>query len=111
MLMAYSTDTRRMVLDYLKKGHSYEEARAELGVGITTMQRWKKLLEETGSLDKRPLERSARKFHSDKLRAYIAEHPGAILEEIADYFGGSTSGAFDALKREKITFKKKLLVT
>jgi len=105
--MAYSTDTREMVLAYLDKGHTYEEARRELGVGITTIKAWKKLLNETGSLKKRPLERTARKFPSKELRVYVSEHPDATLEEIAEYFGGSTSGAFDALARENITFKKK----
>jgi transposase len=105
--MAYSTDTRKMVLSYLDKGHTYEEARRELGVGISTIKEWKKLLNETGSLEKRPLERSARKFPSGELKAYVSEHPDATLGEIAEYFGGSTSGAFDALAREGITFKKK----
>ena len=108
--MAYSTDTREMVLNYLKQGHTYEQARRELGVGISTIKEWKKLLNETGSLEKRPLERSARKFPSVELRAYVSEHPDATLEEIAEYFGGSTSGAFDALARERITFKKRDLL-
>lgn len=105
--MAYSMDTREMVLSFLSKGHTYEEAQKELGVGITTIKEWKKPLNETGSLAKRPLERSARKLHSDELNAYVAENPDATLEKIADHFGGSTSGAFDALEREKITLKKR----
>ena len=108
--MAYSTDTREMVLSYLDKGHTYEEARRELGVGISTIKEWKKLLNETGSLEKRPLERSARKFPSEELKAYVSEHPDATLEAIAEHFGGSTSGAFDALARERITFKKRILL-
>lgn len=108
--MAYSVDTRQMVLSYLSKGHTYEEAHAELGVGISTMKEWKKLLNETGSLEKRPLERPTRIFHTDELRAYSSEHPDATLEEIAEHFGGSKSGAFDALARLKITFKKRALL-
>lgn len=100
-----------MVMLYLSKGHTYEEAHAELGVGITTIKLWKRLLNETGSLAKRPLERSAKIFHSEALQTYVSEHPDATLSEIADYFGGSTSGAFDALSREGITFKKKNLST
>ena len=75
-------------------------------IGISTMKEWKKLLNETGSLNKRPKERSATRFPSKELKAYVSEHPDATLEEIAEYFGGSRSGAFDALVREKITFKK-----
>jgi transposase len=107
--MSYSTDTRKMVFEYLAKGHTYEQAREELGVGITTIKEWKKLLNETGGLEKRPLERSASKFPSDPLKTYVKEHPDATLQEIADNFGGSISGAFNALAREKITYKKRAL--
>lgn len=96
-----------MVLDYLSKGHTYEEARSELGVGISTMKQWKKLLSETGSLQKKPLERAARKFHSEELIAYITVHPAAVLKDVAEQFNGSVSGACDALKRVRITFKKR----
>ena len=109
--MAYSKDTREMVLNYLAKGHTYEEARAELGVGVSTMKDWKRLLNETGSLEKRSKRRSASKFHSEELKSYVKEHPEATLEEIADHFGGSISGAHDALARIRITFKKKSLFT
>jgi len=98
-----------MVFEYLAKGHTYEQARDELGVGITTIKEWKKLLNETGSLEKRPLERTASKFRSESLKTYVNEHPDATLQEIADNFGGSTSGVFNALKREKITYKKRAL--
>jgi transposase len=96
-----------MVFKYLSKGHTYEEVREELGVSVSAIKEWKKLLNETGSLEKRPLERSASKFRSEPLKAYIFEHPDATLQEIADHFGGTTSGAFDALEREKITYKKR----
>jgi hypothetical protein len=36
----------------------------------------------------------------------IADNPETSLAEIAREFGGSPSGAFDALEREKITLKK-----
>jgi transposase len=40
--MAYSKDTREMVLNYLDKGHTYKEANEELGVSISAMQQWKR---------------------------------------------------------------------
>ena len=99
------------MLNYLAKGHTYEEARAELGVGVSTIKEWKRLLSETGSLEKRDKQRSASKFHSEELKAYVKVHPEATLEEIARHFGGSTSGAHDALARVGISFKKKSLFT
>jgi transposase len=126
--MAYSKDTRQMVLNYLANGHTYEEARDELGVGISTMKDWKRLLNETGSLEMRSKRRSASRFHDDELRAYIKEHPDAtlagascclrkplrqheatFLEDIAEHFKGSISGAHDAPARVGITLKKRAL--
>ena len=106
MDMAYSTDYRKRVLEYIEEGHTQAEAQNVFKVGSTTIKEWKKLLSETGSLEKRPLDREARVYKSDKLCAYIEEHPQAFLKEIAEHFGGSISGANSALAREKLTLKK-----
>jgi len=105
--MAYSEDLRSRVIEFIKEGKTQEETSKIFKVGVTTIKRWKSLLTETGSLEKRPLEGTARKFESEKLNTYIEENPNALLKDIAAHFGGSTSGAFDALKREKITYKKR----
>jgi transposase len=111
MGMAYSTDAREMALNYHRNGHTLEETSKELKVGTATLTRWKKQLSETGRLEKAPLERQPRKFHDDELRAYMQENPFATLKQIAEEFGGSITGAFDALKRLNITLKKGLVRT
>jgi len=108
MGMAYSTDARQMALNYHLDGHTLEETSKALKVGVATLSRWKRQLSKTGSLEKAPLERKPRKFLDDELRAYMQENPFAMLKEIAEKFGGSTTGAFDALKRLNITLKKGL---
>jgi transposase len=105
--MAYSLDLIRRVIDFIKADKTQEETSKIFNVGTATIQRWLALLSETGSLEKRPLNRSASKFESEKLTAYIEENPNALLKDIAEHFGGSTTGAFYALEREKITYKKK----
>ena len=95
-------------MEYISEGHTYQEAKKVFKAGITAIKRWKKLLSEKKSLENSKLNRKPRKFDSDKLRVYVEEHPLATLEEIAKHFGGSITGAFDALKREKITLKKRL---
>jgi transposase len=95
-----------MALKYLSMGHTLEEAHRELGVGLTTLKEWKKRLRENGNLEKAPLERCARKFHDDQLRTFVKNNPTATLKEIAAEFGGTPMGAFHALKRLKITYKK-----
>lgn len=104
--MGYSKDLRERVLAYHKEGNTIEKTSEVFKVGTTTISAWKKLLSETGSLDKKKLKRSPRKYESEKLRTYIDENPEATLVEIAKEFGGSKSGAFDALEREKISLKK-----
>ena len=104
--MGYSKALRERVLAYHSAGNSIEKTSEVFKIGTTTISAWKKLLSDTGSLDKKELRRSPRKFESEKLRAYVNENPEATLVEIAKEFGGSKSGAFDALEREKITLKK-----
>jgi len=109
--MAYSTDARQMALNYHLKGHTLQETSKELKVGVATLTRWKKQLSETGNLEKAPLERQPRKFPDGELRVYVEENPFATLKQIAEKFGGSITGAFDALKRLKITLKRGRLHT
>ncbi len=104
--MAYSRDLRERVIAYLNEGHTQEETRIIFKVGTTTIKSWLALLSETGSLEKRPLERSPRKFESEKLNTYIEENPDVLLKDVAAKFKGSVTGAFYALNREKITLKK-----
>ena len=104
--MAYSTDAREMALNYHLRGHTLEETSKALKVGTSTLTRWKQQFIKTGKLEKAPLERPPRKFHDDELRGYMQENPFAMLKEIAEEFGGSTTGAFNALKRVKITLKR-----
>jgi transposase len=104
--MAYSKDLRERVIAYLNEGHTQEETRIIFKVGTTTIKNWVSLLSETGSLEKRRLERFPRIFESEKLNACIEENPDMLLRDIAAEFNGSVTGAFHALKREKITLKK-----
>jgi len=108
--MAYSVDLRSRVIGFIEEGNTHEQASIIFKVGTTTISNWVALLSETGSLEKRPLNRTAPIFESEKLNAYIEENPDALLKDVAEYFGGSTTGAFYALEREKITLKKRALL-
>jgi transposase len=105
--MAYSVDLGSRVIDFISKGNTHEQASSIFNVGLSTISRWQALLSETGSLEKRPLNRTASIFESEKLNAWIKENPDALLKDVASHFGGSVTGAFYALEREKITLKKK----
>jgi transposase len=105
--MAYSVDTRELVIRYLNNGHTEEEAKTEFGISISSMTKWRKMLRETGSLADAKREREPYKLHDDGLRSYIAANPDAQFIEIAAHFGCSDEGVRKACKRLGITRKKK----
>ena len=109
--MGYSIDARELVLGYRNNGHTLEQTWLEFGIAISTIRNWEKLRAENGSLAKKELTREPRIYKSEELQAFIAENPDAFLKEIAEHFGGSVTGAFNALNREKITYKKKTATT
>jgi len=105
--MAYSVDTRKMVIAYLNKGHTEEDAQRELGVSKSSMTNWRRKLRETGSLENKELQRKPRKLDNDKLKAYIAEHPDTYFTEIAERFNCTGEDVRKVCKRLGITRKKK----
>lgn len=108
--MAYSVDTRKMVLAYVTNGHTIAQTEKELGVSETAIRRWEKVLRETGSLEDKEPQRKPLKLDNDELKAYISEHPDAYFTEIAEHFGCSDEGVRKACKRLGITRKKKTKV-
>jgi transposase len=109
--MAYSIDARELVMRYRDNGHTLEETYREFGISKSTIGDWEKLRAETGNLGKKELNREPRVYPSEELEAYVEKNPDAFLREIAEHFGGSVTGAFYALEREKITYKKKSVTT
>lgn len=103
--MAYSADLRKKVIEY-RKTHTFEETFKTFGVSKTTIIDWEKLYKETGSLDKRALNRSYKKIDPVKLAEYVMENPDHYLSEIAEHFNCSTTAVFYALENQSITLKK-----
>ena len=109
--MSYSKEFRERTIEYRQSGHTLEETHQIFKVAKSTIQEWEKQLKETGNLEKKPLHRSYRKIDPEKPKAYVAEHPDAYQSEMAEAFGCSESGIRDALRRYKITRKKRRLAT
>ena len=105
--MSYSKEYRERTIEYRQAGHTLEETRQVFKISITTIRKWEKQLKEMGDLGKKELHRSYRKIDPEKLKAYVAEHPDAYQAEMAKEFGCSESGIRDALRRHKITRKKR----
>ena len=105
--MSYPTKYREQTIEYRQEGHSLEETKQTFHVSIGTIRSWEKQLREEGHLEKKPVKRSFRKIDPEKLSSYVAEHPDAYQREMAKEFQCSESGIRDALKRLKITRKKR----
>ena len=106
--MSYDKKFREIVLAHVASGKSQEEVRKMFGLGANTITEWKKLKEETGSLENRELERKHRKIDPKKLANDVKAHPDDFSHERAVRFGCSESGIDKALKKAKITRKKRV---
>ncbi len=105
--MSYAKKYRERTIEYRQEGHTLEETHETFKVSRSTIQKWEKQLKEMGNLEKKELHRGFRKIDPEKLRTYVAEHPDAYQSEMAEAFGCSESGIRDALRRNKITRKKR----
>jgi transposase len=105
--MAYSVDFREAAVAYKDNGHTFAELEAVFGITNKTYSDWKKLHGETGSYEKREVLRKPKKIELERLKKALEEKPDAYLYELAEPFGCSKQAVFYALKRLKITYKKR----
>jgi len=103
--MAYSLDLREKVIKH-RQTHTLQQTSDTFKIAKTTILDWERLLEETGSLEKRPLERSHKKIDPIALSEFILEFPDAYLHEIGEHFGASATAVYYALENQNITLKK-----
>lgn len=104
--MSYEIKYRQRAMSYMAEGHSYRETAEVFKVSPTTLQKWKSMLKETGTLAPQKHERRWRKIDPEKLRKYVEAHPDAYQHEMAAAFGVRLFAIQKALKRLGITRKK-----
>lgn len=109
--MAYDKNFRKKAVEYKDNGHTFAQLKEVFGITNKTYSDWKKLLNESGSYEKREVKRSYKKINPEALRTAIEEKPDAYLRELAEQFNCSEQAIFYALKKLKITFKKRRLLT
>ncbi len=109
--MTYSLDFREKVLFHIDSGATIESTSTLFSVGTTTIKQWKRLRHQTGQLVGAGRPHNPYKIDSDKLKAFIKEHPDSFLNEIASHFNVTAPAIHAALKRLKITRKKRLRST
>jgi transposase len=104
----YSIDLRKRVLQYLEENNDKMKASQLFQVGIATVYRWIKRKKQRGNVEPLKKKSSYKKIDDQKLIAYVEQNPDHFLSEIAKHFNLSLQAIFYALKRLKITRKKRL---
>lgn len=111
MCKAYSVDLRERVLGYLQQKDDKKKASKIFKVGIATVYRWVRQKKEKGHVEPHHREYSYRKLDYNLLAQYVKEHPDHFLIEIAQHFSVTEQAIFYALKKLKITRKKRRFST
>ena len=105
MIMAYSTDLRKSVLDFINNGGSKAAAERTFRVSRRTIYNW--LEAEDPFAREKPGPKGPRDIDYDALQQHVADFPDATLAERGKHFGVSTNGIFYAFSRLNITRKKR----
>jgi transposase len=99
----YSIDFRRKVFAIkAKKNLSIRELSKRMDIGVTTIVRWRRNITPKTTRNK-----PATKIDMDGLKQDVKDYPDGYNYERADRMKCSTTGIFEALRRLKITYKKK----
>ena len=105
--MAYNMDFKKRAIANHQEGHTQNEVSAVFDIHTATIREWEARL-AAGKLEPEyPKTRKPRKLPPDELKRYYEENPDAFLEEAGAHFGCSAEAVRKALKKHKITRKKK----
>jgi transposase len=102
----YSIDLRKKALKY-KETHSEAETSRIFGISVSAIRTWEKIQKEQGSVKPKKLERSGRKIKEADLKADVEMHPDDFNWERAKRFGCTEEAIRKAMKRNKLTRKKR----
>ena len=104
--MSYPVSFRKKILTKIEKGQSIRAVAQQFEIDKNTIVEWKKRIEI-----KRTRPRKPSKVDDDALRADVEKYPDDFQYERAARFGCGTSTIGAALKRLKLTVKKRPCAT
>ncbi len=105
--MAYSLDMRQRALKLIQEGKNKTEISRMLGVSRTSILRWEHRASRGELRATYPKKRGGFRVDDEKLKAYVVQNPDAYQAEIAEAIGAKENTVCRALKRLKITRKKR----
>jgi len=109
--MSHSEIIRIQALKYVDNGGLIVDALEIYDISRSSFQRWRAMNSETGSVAIPPRNTQPYKIDNEKLKSYIHDNPSAYIAEISNHFKLSTGCICEALKRLKISRKKKACYT
>jgi len=105
--MAHSEDLRKKVLAHVLEFGSIKSAIKTFKVSRSSIQRWQNRHSDIGSVAKKARKCEPYKVKEASLRRFVESNPEYYLYEIAEHFNVSVACIAMALKRLKITRKKR----
>ena len=103
----YSIDFRKRAIAYMDEGHTGKELYEAFKIYPSTVNDWRKLLRETGSLEPQYPKEKKGKIDKKRLEQELERNPDMTLPELGKIFGCRKQSVHTALKKLKITYKKK----
>jgi transposase len=105
--MAYDIKFKQRTIEYHKEGNSRRKTAKTFAISPNTLNTWLKEYNEHGEFVIKPKPANNTKLNEEALLAYFESNQDSYQAEAATHFGVSQSGISRALKRLKITRKKR----
>ena len=102
--MAYSTDLRKRVLDFIQTGGKKAEAARRFSVNRSTIYRWLRV--EDPTVRKKTGPKEMRCLDEAALKKHVADFPDLTQNERASHFGVSVASIGYGLRKLGISRKK-----
>ena len=105
--MAYDKKYKQRAIEYHLEGNNTRTTAKTFKISTNTLNTWLKEYREHGEFTIKPKPANNTKLTEQALLEYYANNVDSYQEEAAKHFGVSQSGISRALKRLKITRKKR----
>jgi transposase len=105
--MAYENKFKKRAVEYHKEGNSVRKTAKTFDISPNTLNTWLKEYREHGEFTIKPKPANNTKLTEAALLAYYDKNDDSYQTETAKHFGVSQSGVSRALKRLKISRKKR----
>lgn len=106
--MTYDKNFRERAIAFKQSGATFKQLKEVFGIDNKTYAAWVKLQEETGSIvTTKSHNPRKRKIDLELLKQEVERNPDAYLKELAVLFNCTPQAIFYALKKLRITYKKK----